>query len=121
MPEQTVTAFPKDLLDARRELHEVHAELHAFLEDKPWSVGPSEGWDDVETGRWSPSVRPATDGWAEEDIRAREALQERIWKLSEFVITHTFWGTLSGPDRVDARTELIQASMPAPAETESTG
>src|SRR5262245_12065616 len=72
MPEQTATAFPKDLLDARRELHEVHAELHAFLEDKPWSVGPSEGWDDVETRRWSPSVRPATDGWAEEDIRPRE-------------------------------------------------
>lgn len=74
MAEQTATAFPDDLLEARRELHEVHADLHAFLQDKPWSVGASEGWDDAETDRWKPSVRVATDGWTKEDIRGREAL-----------------------------------------------
>jgi hypothetical protein len=116
MSEQTATAFPKDLLDARRELHQVHASLNALPKGKPWSLGPSDGWDDTDTGRWYPSLRPPTDGWAETDVIARETLQARARELSQFVITHKFWQPLTRPDLVEARTKLIQVSAPTPAE-----
>jgi hypothetical protein len=89
--------------------------------NKPWSLEASDGWDDTGTGCWHPSVRPATDGWTEEDIRVRKELQRHTWQLSGFAITHGFWDTFSGPDRVDARTELIRVSLTIPAETKPTG
>ncbi|WP_371749285.1 hypothetical protein [Streptomyces sp. NBC_00280] len=60
MLDQNDFTFPDDLLSARRELHETHAELRTMQADKPWSVEPSDGWDN--SSSWYPSVRPATAG-----------------------------------------------------------
>ncbi|WP_328373445.1 hypothetical protein OG800_50320 (plasmid) [Streptomyces sp. NBC_00445] len=115
MSDLNTRGFPDDLLDARRELHEVHAELHAMQAGRPWSVEPSDGWDDSDSGRWSASVRPATEGWAAADVEAYRVLQDRARELSAFVITHTFWTSVPEAERADARSKLIHATRPAPA------
>nr|AHE38837.1 Hypothetical protein pFRL3_60c [Streptomyces sp. FR1] len=114
MADQTTFDFPKDLLDARRALHDIHAELRTMQADRPWSVEPNDGWDD--SAKWYPSVRPATEGWSAEDTAAYTALQERARELSAFVITHKFWGEVAAAERAEARSKLIHATRPAPAE-----
>ncbi|MFF7644042.1 hypothetical protein [Streptomyces canus] len=118
MPDQNDFDFPKDLFDARRELHEIHAELRTMQADRPWSVEPNDGWDD--SAKWYPSVRPATEGWSAEDTAAYTALQERARELSAFVITHGFWGEVAADERAEARSKLIHATQPAPAEPATT-
>ncbi|MEV7885190.1 hypothetical protein ACWD3I_25300 [Streptomyces sp. NPDC002817] len=118
MPDQNVFTFPKDLFDARRELHEIHAEIRTMQADRPWSVEPSNGWDD--SAKWYPSVRPATDGWSAEDTEAYTALQERARELSAFVICHWFWSEVDAADRAEARSKLIHTTQPAAAEPAAT-
>lgn len=118
MPDQNAFNFPTDLFNARRELHEIHAELRTIQAGRPWSVEPNEGWDD--SAKWYPSVRPATEGWSAEDTAAYTALQERARELSAFVITHGFWGEVAAAERADARSKLIHATQPAPAEPAAT-
>jgi hypothetical protein len=67
MSDQNASDFPDDLFHARRELHEVHAALRTMQAARPWSVEPSEGWDD--SGAWYPSVRPAGTGPVHADRR----------------------------------------------------
>ncbi|WSM44807.1 hypothetical protein OIE78_35155 (plasmid) [Streptomyces cellulosae] len=117
MSDQNTPDFPEDLLKARRELHEVHGQLHTMQAARPWSVEPSDGWDDSDSGRWYPSVKPATEGWSSEDTEAYAALLERARDLSTFVITHTFWSTIAAEERSDARSKLIQVTRPAPADS----
>ncbi|MFD9040895.1 hypothetical protein [Streptomyces bottropensis] len=119
MADQNALDFPTDLLDARRELHAIHAELHSMQADRPWSVEPNDGWDD--SAKWYPSVRPATDGWSAEDTAAYTALQERARELSAFVITHKFWGQVAAAELADARSKLIHSTQPAPAGPAATG
>lgn len=121
MSDQSTSVFPSDLLDARRELHEVHAQLHAMQADRPWSVEPSEGWDDSASGRWYASVRPATEGWSAEDVRTYGVLQDRARELSEFVITHGFWTSVAAVERPDTRSRLVRETLPAPAASAPAG
>lgn len=116
MPDQTTPGFPDDLVDARRELHEVHAALPTMQADKPWSVVPNEGWDDSDKSIWRPSVRPATKGWTDKEVADYAALQARARELSAFVITHGFWATVAAAERAEARSTLIHVTRPVPAE-----
>lgn len=49
-------------------------------------------------------------------LSASPAYQVRILELTTFVITHPYWATLEGPDRVEARTALKHAHDPAAPE-----
>ncbi|MBC7271499.1 hypothetical protein ACF09G_37105 [Streptomyces albogriseolus] len=62
-------------------------------------------------------MKPATEGWSSEGTKAYAALLERARDLSTFVITHTFWSTIAAEERSDARSNLIQVTRPAPAES----
>ncbi|MEV8062336.1 hypothetical protein AB0P37_39455 [Streptomyces antimycoticus] len=105
--------FPPDLLTAQEELHQVTGTLTALLKGLPWSVEPHPGFSDPDT--WRPRKRPATDGWPEKDHAEVQRLRDRQRKLTITVVTHPFWATLEGPDRVTARMQLKHAHDAAPA------
>lgn len=84
--------FPQDLLDAQAALDEVQAERDLFAQDLPKSDGP---------------------GYTPEQAERLAGYRARILELTTFVLTHPYWATLSGPDRVEARTALKHAHDPA--------
>ncbi|MGP4004453.1 hypothetical protein [Streptomyces sp. 8N706] len=100
-------AFPGDLVTAQQELHHVRAELSALLAKLPWSVTPEAGFRDTkEDGYWHTRERPDSPGWSQEEQAQVAALRKRQLALAEAVVTHDFWTTLSGPDRVAARSAI---------------
>ncbi|WP_432095705.1 hypothetical protein [Streptomyces sp. bgisy100] len=100
-------AFPDDLVTAQQQLDQVRAELSAFLATLPWSVEPAPGFRQTkEDGYWSSRERPESPGWTEDDQARVKELRHRELGLTETVLTHDFWSSLSGPDRVAARTAL---------------
>ncbi|MFD9047847.1 hypothetical protein [Streptomyces zaomyceticus] len=102
--------FPEDLKRLQARLHRARAEHEALCRTLPWSAEPLPGWaakthpNDskiiVSEGRApSPGYTPQQHA---EDTRLRDLVQE----LSAEVVTHPFWGTLAGSDRVAARVAL---------------
>lgn len=78
--------FPQDLLDAQAALDEVQAERDRY---RPETEGSS--------------------GYTPEQTERLAGYRARVLELTTFVLTHPYWATLSGPDRVEARTALKQA------------
>ncbi|WP_262705064.1 MULTISPECIES: hypothetical protein [Streptomyces] len=83
--------FPRDLLSAQEELHQVAAALTALLEGLPWCVEPHPGFSDPDI--WRPRQR----------------------ELTITVVTHPFWAAFEGPDLVTARMQLKHTHAAAPA------
>ncbi|WP_369169027.1 hypothetical protein AB5J49_14360 [Streptomyces sp. R28] len=99
--------FPSDLLAGQEELHQVRAELSALLKRLPWSVVPLDAFSD--DNGWRKVERPASPGWTQDEQAEVEKLRHREHELAVFVSGHRFWSDLTGPERVDARTELKHA------------
>ncbi|MGP4001380.1 hypothetical protein [Streptomyces sp. 8N706] len=100
-------AFPDDLVAAQHELHQVRAELTALLAKLPWSLTPEAGFRDTkEDGYWHTRERSDSPGWSQEEQDQVDALRRRQLAFAEAVVTHDFWTTLSGPDRVAARSAI---------------
>ncbi|MFJ8982560.1 hypothetical protein [Streptomyces sp. NPDC102282] len=89
--------FPQDLLDAQAALDEVQAEHDQFAQLLPWSAEPMPG---------SKSKKADSPGYTPEQAERLAGYRARILERTTFVITHPYWTTLSGPDRVAARTAL---------------
>lgn len=82
--------FPQDLLDAQVALADVQAERDAFAQTLPKEASP---------------------GYTPEQTERLTQLRGRILELTTTVVTHPYWSTLSGPDRVTARTALKYAHV----------
>jgi len=88
----------------------VQAERDAFAQTLPWSVELLSGWtadkklhsDHVPETPDSPGCTPVQAG-------RLAAYRARILELTTQVLTHPYWATLPGPDRVEARTALKHA------------
>ncbi|MFB8000117.1 hypothetical protein ACFC4G_46040 [Streptomyces sp. NPDC056002] len=59
-------------------------------------------------------ARPPTPGYTEQDALEVARLKADVMRLATVVTTHAYWGSLSGPDLVEARMGLINAAK-APA------
>ncbi|MEU2963443.1 hypothetical protein ABZ687_00395 [Streptomyces ardesiacus] len=103
----TTYDFPSDLLAGQEELHQVRAELSALLKRLPWSVEPLDGFSD--DNGWRKVERPASPGWSADEQAKVEKLRQRERELAVFVSTHRYWSETTGPDRVQARSELKHA------------
>ncbi|MER6241518.1 hypothetical protein ABT185_36760 [Streptomyces clavifer] len=102
--------FPQDLLDAQAAFDEVQAERDLFAQSLPWSTEPVPGWKADK--QLHSDCRPEKDdspGYTSEEAERLAGYRARILELTTFVLTHPYWGTLSGPDRVAARTALKHA------------
>ncbi|MFF5717940.1 hypothetical protein [Streptomyces buecherae] len=104
--------FPRDLLAAQEELHQVRARLLALYERLPWSVEPAPGFRDQEL--WRPRERPDSPGWSEQERTEVAELRERELALATTVSQHPFWTTLSGP-RVPAGRMALKHAHEQPA------
>ncbi|WP_329041537.1 hypothetical protein OHT61_26005 [Streptomyces sp. NBC_00178] len=96
-------AFPQDLLDAQAALDEVQAEHDLFAQVLPWSADAMPGH------RPEQDARP---GYTPEQAERLAAYRARILDLTTQVITHPYWESLPGPDRVEARTVLRHVNDP---------
>ncbi|GAB2841795.1 hypothetical protein GCM10027074_05220 [Streptomyces deserti] len=112
----TTYDFPSDLLAGQEELHQVRAELSALLKRLPWSVEPLDGFSD--DNGWRKVERSASPGWSADEQAEVEKLRKREHELAVFVSTHRYWAELTGPDRVDARSQLKHAHEAAAEDTE---
>ncbi|MFF4248890.1 hypothetical protein ACFYY2_31100 [Streptomyces sp. NPDC001822] len=97
-------AFPQDLLDAQAALDEVQKEHDLFAQILPWSAEAMPGYR---------PEKDASAGYTPEQAERLAAYRARILELTTQVITHPYWETLSGPDRVEARTVLKHVNDPA--------
>nr|WSS66278.1 hypothetical protein OG284_36195 [Streptomyces sp. NBC_01177] len=109
--------FPQDLLDAQAALDEAQAERDEFTQSLPWSAEPLPGWkaDKQLHSDYQPE-KDDSPGYTPEQVERLAGYQVRILELTTFVITHPYWATLEGPDRVEARTALKHAHDPAAPE-----
>ncbi|GGZ20070.1 hypothetical protein [Streptomyces nitrosporeus] len=111
------TPFPDDLRAAQARLHQATAELTALGRALPWSVEPHEGWPGKEhshTGEVT-GGRPPSPGWTDEQKAAVSRLRQECLTLSETVVTHPYWQSLSGEDLVRQRMELKAITRPQAA------
>ncbi|MEU9496583.1 hypothetical protein AB0K64_34220 [Streptomyces sp. NPDC053741] len=99
--------FPQDLLDAQAALDAVQAEHVLFAQTLPWSAEPMPGWK-TDKKLHSDYVPEKDDspGCTPEQAERLAGYRARILELTTQIITHPYWVTLSGPDRVEARTAL---------------
>ncbi|GHH55717.1 hypothetical protein [Streptomyces candidus] len=111
--------FPADLLTARQQLNQAHAELTALYRALPWSVTPTHGYTsksrtvDPETGELRHKVFPDSPGWTEEQIGQVAALRARILELSDAVNSHPYWESVDKAHLVDARSKHLPAAAGA--------
>lgn len=99
--------FPQDLLDAQAALDEVQAERDLFAQTLPWSAEPLPGWKaDKQLHSDRRPEKEDSPGYTPEQAERLAGYRARILELTTSVITHPYWATLSGPDRVSARTAL---------------
>ncbi|MFC9409894.1 hypothetical protein ACFRAA_32660 [[Kitasatospora] papulosa] len=93
--------FPQGLLDA------VQAERDAFTQTLPWSAESLPGWtaDKKLHSDYVPE-KPDSPGYTPEQAERLAGYRARVLELTTQVLTHPYWATLSGPDRVEARTAL---------------
>ncbi|MFC8231041.1 hypothetical protein [Streptomyces sp. NPDC057287] len=99
--------FPQDLLDAQAAVDAVRAEHDRFAQLLPWSAEPMPGWkSDKQLHSDYLSEKQDSPGYTTEEAERLAGYRARILELTTLVITHPYWATLSGPDRVAARTAL---------------
>ncbi|MFD4899150.1 hypothetical protein [Streptomyces sp. NPDC058411] len=71
----------------------------------------------LEGGQAAPQRPPAGEGgqsgYTAEEAERLAGYRARILELTTLVLTHPYWQTLSGPDRVEERTALKHAHDPA--------
>ncbi|AJC61948.1 hypothetical protein [Streptomyces sp. 769] len=98
-----MSEFPADLVAVQYELAQTRAQYAQLCASLPWSAEPHPGWDDTAA---EGSRRDPSDGYTPEEAAGMQRLEERLRELAASVITHAFWATLEGPERVQARTAL---------------
>ncbi|WP_327575682.1 hypothetical protein [Streptomyces sp. NBC_00145] len=104
------TDFPSDLLTGRRDLDAAYAALAALSRTLPWSVGPDENGI-AATGHGPHDIeRPPSTGYTEQDAVEVARLKADVMRLATIVTGHAYWGSLSGPELVEARMGLISAA-----------
>lgn len=106
--------FPQDLLDAQAALTAVQAERDTFARTLPWSAEPMPGWEAPK--QLHSDYRPAkqdSPGYTQEQAGQVALFRARILELTTLIVTHPYWGTLDGPDRIQARSALKHAHEPA--------
>ncbi|BDH12852.1 hypothetical protein [Streptomyces hygroscopicus] len=100
--------FPKDLLDAQRELQRVRADLAALYKRLPWSVEPLPGWKHTrDQGYYYETERADSPGWTEDEKAEVDRLRAHQLELATTVLTHPFWATCD--DAPTARSALKHA------------
>ncbi|MGC4987296.1 nucleic acid-binding protein [Streptomyces sp. DT193] len=106
----TTYNFPGDLIAAQQDLNQVRADLTALYKRLPYSVEPMEAWQRPE-GYWLATSRayPDSPGWSEQEQQKAAVLREKERDLTGVILTHAFWGEVSGPERLDARSQLKHA------------
>jgi len=60
--------------------------------------------------------RPAkqdSPGYTPEQVGQVALFRARVLELTTLIVTHSYWATLDGPDRIDARSALKHAHEPA--------
>ncbi|WP_261988337.1 hypothetical protein [Streptomyces sp. gb1(2016)] len=73
----------------------------------PWSAEPLPGWKaDKQLHSNRQPEKEDSPGYTPEQAERLAGYRARILELTTSVITHPYWATLSGPDRVSARTAL---------------
>ncbi|MFF8784775.1 hypothetical protein [Streptomyces sp. NPDC015125] len=108
------TDFPDDLVQLQRQVHQAYADLKTFLDQHPDPPEPIDGWHDKPgEGYWRERRREASAGWSSEDKARVIELRQRLHDLIPQLHTHPHWGTLSGPDLVEARMKLKHIDDPA--------
>ncbi|MFC8230257.1 hypothetical protein [Streptomyces sp. NPDC057287] len=106
----SVFDFPQDLLDAQAALDAAQAEHDQFAQLLAWSAEPMPGWkSDKQLHSDYLSEKQDSPGCKTEEAERLAGYRARILELTTLVITHPYWTTLSGPDRVAARTALKHA------------
>ncbi|MER7151239.1 hypothetical protein [Streptomyces lydicus] len=99
--------FPDDLVQLQRDLDQATHALKAFLDERPHSPEPHDGWTDKPgEGYWRDRHSEASLGWTDEEKQQETDLRRRLLDLIEQVHGHPHWDTLSGPDLVKARMKL---------------
>jgi hypothetical protein len=95
--------FPDHLLQPQQDLNQVRADLWTLFETLPYWVEPLEAW--VRHGYWLENAKayPASPGWSEEEKQQVVALRDQERGLATTIITHPYWGGLTGPERPAAR------------------
>ncbi len=95
--------FPDDLRTLQIDLEATRAELAALHARLPHrAIAMPEPYVD---GRGA--QQQAHRGWTEEEHQAVNAAWRRQADLAGAIGTHPFWETLTGPDRVQARSALM--------------
>ncbi|WP_051854720.1 hypothetical protein [Streptomyces sp. NRRL B-1347] len=113
MPDAPAFDFPRDLIEEQHVLADLSARYTALCARLPWAAEPHEGWDDSGADhRWLRSSRAASKGYEPADAAELEELREALREKAAAVITHPYWGQLSGADVVKARIALKYAPLP---------
>lgn len=107
---------PDDLLNARRALNQVRADLTALYRRLPYSVEPMKAWERPE-GYWLTTSRayPDSPGWSDQDKQRVATLREQERDLTGVILTHAYWYGIAGSDRPDSRSKLKHACSAAAA------
>ncbi|MGW4891016.1 hypothetical protein ACWEQL_01930 [Kitasatospora sp. NPDC004240] len=100
MGKQKTFEYPTDLCQAQQQLEAAQAERRAFLASLPV---------------WGGDLEAIRRGLDEEQLTESGRLVEAERQAALAVTAHAFWSTLSGEDRVVARTQLKHFSAGAGA------
>ncbi|MFF2148936.1 hypothetical protein [Kitasatospora sp. NPDC058190] len=98
MGKQKTYEYPDRLIEAQRALTAVQAERRTFLASLP---------------SWSGDLEAARQGLSEEQLAESARLEEAERQASHAVWADEHWATLSGEDRVTARSQLKHIDDPA--------
>ncbi len=105
--------FPDDLVQLQRDLDHTKNTLKAFLDERPHSPEPNDGWTDKPgEGYWRERHREPSPGWSDDEKQRETDLRRRLLDLIEQVHGHPHWDTLDGPDLVKARMRLKHVDDP---------
>ncbi|WP_327687078.1 hypothetical protein [Streptomyces sp. NBC_00467] len=108
--------FPRDLLDAHREMAALYVQLHVLQARLPWSREAHPGWaEEKERGRQRPG-RPATDGWDADDAAEYDRLWAELRTAAAVVDSHPHWDRCkeAGGGELAARQALKHADGAVP-------
>ncbi|MEV7617088.1 hypothetical protein [Streptomyces sp. NPDC089799] len=112
----TAYDYPVRLRALQLQLHRVTADHRRLCAELPWSVEPMPGWKASDHRYSHRGDVPASPGYTDEQKQARARMERRMRRLAEALVTHEFWATVEGDQRVKARMALKQVESCVPEE-----